>query len=119
MDFIERQGDGESANRNDEHHGDEKRQSYVDEKSDARPAGKINKLLESQRPENLALYFYKLGDLKTHKFILLVLYRGQDLYIFLIFPARVKEPFSRSLLCNAFLPLALSAPLPSFFPQTD
>ena len=69
MNFIERQGDGKSADWNNQHYGDEKRQSYVDKKNYARSAGKVNKLLEGQRPENFALYFYKLGDLKTHKML--------------------------------------------------
>ena len=69
VDFIKRQSDGESANRHNQHHGDEKWKNYVDKKSNTRPAGQINKLLESQRPENLALYFYKLGDLKTHRML--------------------------------------------------
>ena len=69
MDFIEGQSYGKSGNWRDKHHGDKKRQSYVDKKSNTRPAGKVNKLFEGQRPENFALYFYKLGDLKTHKML--------------------------------------------------
>ena len=30
VDLIKRQGDSESANRHDQHHGDKKRQSYID-----------------------------------------------------------------------------------------
>ena len=67
VDFVERQSDGESGDRRDEHHGDKKWQCYIDKKNNARPAGKINKLLECQWSKNLALYFYKLGDLKSHK----------------------------------------------------
>jgi len=67
MNFVERQGDGESADRHNQHHGDKKRQSYVYKKSNTRPASQINKLLEGQRSENFALYFYKLGDLESHE----------------------------------------------------
>jgi len=115
VNFVERQSDGECAYRHDEHYGDEKRQSYVDKKNYARPASQINKLLEGQRSENFALYFYKLGDLKTHKFILSALYRGQSLGIFSAFPVRAKAPAP----LFSFLPPALSALLLSFFPQTD
>ena len=68
MDFVERQGYSERADWRDKHHRQEKRQGYIEQENYARPAGQINKLLEGKRPENLAFYFYKLWNLKTHAF---------------------------------------------------
>jgi len=66
VDLEKRQSHGEGADWHGKNDGQKKRQHNMQKKYQPSSAGKINKLLEGQRPENLALNLYKLWDLKTH-----------------------------------------------------